>query len=125
MAQTERGEFPLVAAIDLGSNSFHMVLARADHGEVRILERIGEKVQLGAGLDKHGNLTEEAMQAGLDCLKRFGQLINGLPPGAVRIVGTNALRAARNRDVFINRVQDIVGHRVGVISGREIGRAHV
>lgn len=122
MAQTERGEFPLVAAIDLGSNSFHMVLARADHGEVRILERIGEKVQLGAGLDKHGNLTEEAMQAGLDCLKRFGQLINGLPPGAVRIVGTNALRAARNRDVFINRVQDIVGHRVGVISGREEAR---
>lgn len=122
MAQTERGGFPLVAAIDLGSNSFHMVLARADHGEVRILERLGEKVLLGAGLDKHGNLSEEAMQRGLDALRRFGQLINGLPPGAVRIVGTNALRTARNRDVFIDRVKQIVGHRVGVISGREEAR---
>ena len=61
MAQTELGDFPLVATIDLGSNSFHMVLARVDHGEIRILERLGEKVQLGAGLDEQGILNEEAI----------------------------------------------------------------
>ncbi|WP_193073337.1 exopolyphosphatase [Pseudomonas sp. FME51] len=122
MAQTEHTDFPLVATIDLGSNSFHMVLARVDHGEIRILERLGEKVQLGAGLDEQNNLSEEAMQRGVDCLRRFAQLINGLPAGAVRIVATNTLRVANNRDVFINKVKDVLGHRVDVISGREEAR---
>ena len=122
MAQTEQADFPLVATIDLGSNSFHMVLARVDHGEIRILERLGEKVQLGAGLDEKTNLSEDAMQRGVDCLRRFAQLINGLPAGAVRIVATNTLRVAHNRDVFINRVKDVLGHRVDVISGREEAR---
>ncbi|WP_185267221.1 exopolyphosphatase [Halopseudomonas xiamenensis] len=122
MVQTEHTDFPLVATIDLGSNSFHMVLARVDHGEIRILERIGEKVQLAAGLDDDDNLSEEAMQRGLDCLRRFAQLINGLPAGAVRIVATNTLRVARNRAVFIQQVKQILGHRVEVISGREEAR---
>ena len=117
--QTEQPDFPLVAAIDLGSNSFHMVLARVDHGEIRILERLGEKVQLAAGLNDQGELSDEAMQRGLDCLRRFAQLINGLPAGAVRIVGTNALREARNRSQFIRQVRQIVGHPVDVVSGRE------
>ncbi|WP_043310886.1 exopolyphosphatase [Pseudomonas sp. ML96] len=115
-------QFPLIAAIDLGSNSFHMVLAKADHGEIRILERLGEKVQLAAGLDDERQLSEEAMQRGLDCLRRFGQLIQGLPHGAVRIVGTNALREARNRAEFIRRADEMLGHQVEVISGREEAR---
>ncbi|WP_437879476.1 exopolyphosphatase [Pseudomonas sp. LRF_L74] len=114
--------FSLIAAIDLGSNSFHMVLAKADHGEVRILERLGDKVQLAAGIDDQRMLSEEAMQRGLDCLSRFGQLIQGLPQGAVRIVGTNALREARNRGEFIRRAEAILGHQVDVISGREEAR---
>lgn len=122
MAQNEQVDLPLVATIDLGSNSFHMVLARVDHGEVRILERLGEKVQLAAGLDEQKNLSEEAIQRGLDCLRRFAQLINGLPTGAVRIVATNTLRMARNRAVFIRGASDILGHRVDVISGREEAR---
>lgn len=122
MAQIEQADMPLVATIDLGSNSFHMVLARVDHGEIRILERLGEKVQLASGLDEDDNLSEEAMQRGLDCLRRFAQLINGLPPSAVRIVATNTLRVARNRAVFIRQVKDILGHRVDVISGREEAR---
>src|SRR5690554_5331975 len=107
MAQKEQVDLPLVATIDLGSNSFHMVLARVDHGEVRILERLGEKVQLASGLDEQGNLSEEAMQRGLDCLRRFAQLINSLPASAVQIVATNTLRVARNRAVFISQVKDI------------------
>lgn len=122
MALNEQVDFPLVATIDLGSNSFHMVLARVDHGEVRILERLGEKVQLAAGLDEQENLSEEAMQRGLDCLRRFAQLINGLPPEAVRIVATSTLRVARNRAAFIRQVREILGHRVDVISGREEAR---
>ena len=115
-------QFPLIAAIDLGSNSFHMVLARAEHGEIRILERLGEKVQLAAGLDDERQLSEEAMQRGLDCLRRFGQLIQGLPQAAVRIVGTNALREARNRAEFIRRANELLGHQIDVISGREEAR---
>lgn len=122
MVQRERSDFPLVAAIDLGSNSFHMVLAKVDHGEIRILERLGEKVQLAAGLNEKGELNDESMQRGLDCLRRFAQLTNGLPDGAVRIVGTNALREARNRGQFMRQVRQIIGHKVDVISGREEAR---
>lgn len=122
MVQRKQADIPLVAAIDLGSNSFHMVLAKVDHGEIRILERLGEKVQLAAGLNEQGDLTEEAMQRGIDCLRRFAQLTNGLPEGAVRIVGTNALREARNRAQFMRQVRQIIGHRVDVVSGREEAR---
>ena len=112
----------LIAAIDLGSNSFHMVVAKTNQGEIRILERLGEKVQLAAGIDEQRQLSEESMQRGLDCLKRFAQLINGLPLGAVRIVGTNALREARNRAEFIRRAEALLGHPVEVISGHEEAR---
>lgn len=122
MLQAAAKHFSMIAAIDLGSNSFHMVLAKADHGEIRILERLGEKVQLAAGIDEQRLLSEEAMQRGLDCLRRFAQLIIGLPEGAVRIVGTNALREARNRGEFIRRAEAILGHPVEVISGREEAR---
>lgn len=122
MPQTKAKNLSLIAAIDLGSNSFHMVVAKAHVNEIRILERQGEKVQLAAGIDEERRLSEESMQRGLDCLKRFAQLINGLPLGAVRIVGTNALREARNRNEFIVRAEQILGHPVEVISGREEAR---
>lgn len=122
MPHSKAKHLSLIAAIDLGSNSFHMVVAKADSGEIRILERLGEKVQLAAGIDDERQLSEESMQRGLDCLKRFAQLINGLPLGAVRIVGTNALREARNRGEFIRRAEGILGHPVEVISGREEAR---
>lgn len=122
MPQSAIKNFPVIAAIDLGSNSFHMVLAKTDHGEIRILERLGEKVQLAAGIDDDRLLTEDAMQRGLDCLRRFAQLTAGLPQGAVRVVGTNALREARNRAEFIRRAEAILGHPVEVISGREEAR---
>nr|WP_298168012.1 exopolyphosphatase [uncultured Pseudomonas sp.] len=122
MPHTPAESFPLIAAIDLGSNSFHMVLAKADHGELRILERLGDKVQLAAGIDEQRLLSEEAMQRGLDCLRRFAQLTASLPEGAVRVVGTNALREAHNRGEFIRRAEEVLGHPVEVISGREEAR---
>lgn len=122
MQATIPKNFPLIAAIDLGSNSFHMVLAKTDQQGFRTLERIGEKVQLAAGIDDNLQLNEAAMQRGLDCLGRFAQLIQGLPQGAVRIVGTSSLRVAHNREEFIERAQALLGHEVEVIAGREEAR---
>lgn len=112
----------LLAAIDMGSNSFHMVVARQVHGEIRTLEKMGEKVQLGAGLDENNYLTEEAQQRALDCLSRFAQRLSGMPQEAVQIVGTNALRVARNANSFIARAEEVLGYPVEIIAGREEAR---
>lgn len=110
------------AAIDLGSNSFHLIVAREVHGELQPLDRIGEKVQLAAGLDDKQCLTDSAMERGFNCLERFAQRLAGMPPYQVRVVGTNTLRAARNRVQFIERAEELLGVPVEVISGREEAR---
>lgn len=112
----------IVAAIDMGSNSFHMVVARLVNGEIRILEKMGEKVQLAAGLDDSGCLTEEAQERALECLRRFAQRLQGMPADSVQVVGTNALRVARNAGAFINRAEEILGYPAEVIAGREEAR---
>ncbi len=111
----------LLAAVDLGSNSFHMVVAKVEHGEVRPLESFADRVQLAAGM-KDGMLSEEAVARGLDCLRRFRQALDSYKPGAVRIVGTNALRAAKNGSQFRRAAADIMGQMVEVIPGREEAR---
>lgn len=111
-----------LAAIDMGSNSFHMVVAQLVHGEIRTMERMGEKVQLGDGLDSDNCLTEEAQQRGLDCLRRFAQRLNGTPAEGVQIVGTNALRMARNANQFMARAAEVLGYPVEIIAGREEAR---
>ena len=111
-----------LAAIDMGSNSFHMVVARLVHGEIRTVEKMGEKVQLGAGLDAQNRLTDEVQERALACLSRFAQRLQGMPPEAVQIVGTNALRIARNANEFLNRAEHVLGYPVEVIAGREEAR---
>jgi len=111
-----------IAAIDLGSNSFQMVVAQLVHGELRILDRLGEKVQLGAGLNSDGELDEAAQQRALDCLSRFHQRIADLAAENVQIVGTNALRVAKNRKVFLRRAEEVMGFPIEIISGREEAR---
>lgn len=112
----------LLAAIDMGSNSFHMVVARLVHGEIRTLEKMGEKVQLGAGLDSHNRLTEDVQERALACLSRFAQRLQGMPPEAVQVVGTNALRVARNAHEFMARAEEMLGYPVEIIAGREEAR---
>ena len=112
----------VLAAIDLGSNSFHMVVARVVQGEIRPVEKLGEKVQLAAGVDRLNYLSEEAQQRGLECLQRFAQRIRGMPHNAVQIVGTNALRMARNAREFIRQAEAVIGYPIEVISGREEAR---
>lgn len=112
----------LLGAIDLGSNSFHLAIARLDHGEVRKVASISEKVQLAAGLDEENRLSEEAMQRGIDCLRRFAQHVGEIKPERLRIVATNALRKAVNADEFIKRANVLLPKPIEVIAGREEAR---
>lgn len=111
-----------IAAVDLGSNSFHMVVARVGDGHLRILDKMKEMVRLAAGLDAHHHITEAAMQRAIDCLARFGERLRDIPDGDVRIVGTNTLRQARNSKRFIRRAEAALGHPIDIIAGREEAR---
>ena len=110
-----------LAAVDLGSNSFHLIIARIEHSEMRPVEVLAEKVQLGAGLE-NGRLTDDAIERGLDCLSRFAQLLESIEPEKIRVVGTNALRQAKNRHNFTEPARKILGCPVDVIYGREEAR---
>lgn len=112
----------LMAAIDIGSNSFHLAIARLDHGEVRKVVSTSEKVQLAAGLDEHNILGAAAEQRGLDCLKRFVARLDSVPSERIRVVATNALRQAKNADDFIRHANEILPKPIEVIAGREEAR---
>src|SRR5690606_24941625 len=111
-----------LAAIDLGSNSFHMVVGRVDHGVIRVVDDLRDRVQLAAGLEEDGSLSAESMERALACLDRFGQRIDHLPERGVRAVGTNTLRQAKNGALFLARAERALGHRIEVISGQEEAR---
>lgn len=121
MSDKRPNDTALLAAIDLGSNSFHMLVARASHGEMRPVAALGEKVQLAAGLSS-GRLRSDAIARGLDCLARFRQVLDTLKPDTVRVVGTNTLRAAKNAGEFTSAASVLLGRPVEVISGREEAR---
>jgi exopolyphosphatase/guanosine-5'-triphosphate,3'-diphosphate pyrophosphatase len=108
--------------VDLGSNSFHMVVARVEDGHVHVLDRLKERVALAAGLDDEGNLTGRAQRNALASLARFGQRLRDMSPRNVRAVGTNALRRAKNSREFLTRAESVLGHSIEVIPGREEAR---
>lgn len=111
-----------LAAVDLGSNSFRLEIGQVDHGEFRRTEYLKETVRQGGGLDEDRNLTPQAMQAGWDCLARFGERLAGFKPSEVRAVATQTLREARNREAFLARANQMLGFPIDVISGREEAR---
>jgi exopolyphosphatase/guanosine-5'-triphosphate,3'-diphosphate pyrophosphatase len=111
-----------LAAIDMGSNSFRLEIARLGRGRYERIDYIKETVRLGAGLDEHGLLTEAAAERGLACLSRFAARLVGFSPPQVRAVATQTLREARNRDAFLQRAQTALGYPIEVISGREEAR---
>ena len=117
-------EAPLLklAAIDLGSNSFHLLLANHQAGQLQVVAKQGEKVQLAAGLDEDGMLSEEAMERALNCLAQFAPFIDGIEADHLRVVGTNALRAAHNSEELIERAEALLGHPIEIIAGREEAR---
>lgn len=110
---------PLYAAIDLGSNSFHMLLVRNAQGSMQTLAKIKRKVRLAAGFDDNSNLTEQAMQRGWDCLALFSERLQDIKPDHIRIVATAALRNAKNADIFIAKANRILGHPITIISGEQ------
>lgn len=110
------------AAIDLGSNSFHMIVARIQEGRLHIVDRMREMVRLADGLDESHAIRPAVQQTALDCLQRFGQRLKDLPQGAVRAVGTNTLRSATNSTEFLNRAEQALGHPIDIIAGIEEAR---
>lgn len=119
---TQDHAFETVAAVDLGSNSFHMLVARWHDGEVIKVDRLKETVRLASGLDAKNRLSDEARKRALACLERFGQRLRELPPGSVRALGTNTLRKARGARRFLEQAQEALGHPVEIIGGREEAR---
>jgi len=112
-----------IAALDLGSNSFHMVVARSlEGGDIQVLDKLKLRVRLAGGLDSSGHLTDEAEERALAALEQFGQRVRAMPRGSVRAVGTNTLRKLRNPLPFLVRAHKALGHPIEVISGREEAR---
>ncbi len=110
------------AAIDLGSNSFHMVIAEPEGSSIRIIDGLRVPVRLGAGLDSEKKLKKQTRNLALDALGQFAQRLRGVPLKQVRIVGTNTLRRARNSKDFMDEAHAILGKRIDIISGREEAR---
>ena len=112
----------LLAAVDLGSNSFHMVVARYVVGQLRIVDRIKETVRLAEGLDGRGGLNPDVMPRALECLARFGQRLRAIPPHRVRAIATNTVRALNNPQLFLMPAETALGHGIDVVAGREEAR---
>jgi len=111
-----------IAAVDLGSNSFHMIVARTSGHVFKVIDRLSDMVRLAAGLDADGQLSDDAQQRALECLRRFGERLRHIPSDCVQAVGTNTLRSARNADVFLNLAEEALHHRIEVIAGVEEAR---
>jgi len=111
-----------IAAIDLGSNSFHMVVAEENQGQLVILDRIREMVRLAEGLNDEGELDAAIEQRALDTLSRFGQRIRSLNSHCVNAVGTNSLRRINNSDEFLFQAEQALGFPIEIISGIEEAR---
>lgn len=111
-----------IAAIDLGSNSFHMIVARWDNGQLTLLDRLREPVRLGFGLQSDGSLSEDARERALACMERFGEALRAYPSRSVRIVGTKTLRSVRDSRQFLKEAEKRLGHPVEIISGDEEAR---
>ncbi len=122
MSSSTEKQPEVVAAVDLGSNSFHLIVARLHNGEVRVVDRLREMVRLGGGFDKQRRITPEAEQRALACLTRFGERLSGLPAECVRAVGTNTLRSAHDSGPLIEAMEQALGHPISIVSGVEEAR---
>ncbi|BCL77433.1 exopolyphosphatase [Jeongeupia sp. HS-3] len=120
----------LIAAVDLGSNSFRLQIARVQDGTLMPLTTLKEAVRLGGGLDADGCLSQEIQQEALAALRRFGKALSGLAPSQVRIVATNTFRVAKNIDDFQPLAEAALGFPIEIVAGLEearliyIGAAH-
>jgi exopolyphosphatase / guanosine-5'-triphosphate,3'-diphosphate pyrophosphatase len=115
-------EYSTLGAVDLGSNSFHLAIARVVDEQIYPLDSLRETVRLATGLAADKNLDERAQERAIAALKVFSERLAGMPRQAVRVVGTNALRVAKNSGPFLRRAQQALGFPIEVIPGREEAR---
>lgn len=111
-----------IAAVDLGSNSFHMLVARLVDGLPMPVDRLRERVALAEGLEESGQITKAAQQRAIECLERFGQRLRDHHSSEVRAVATNTLRRASKSAAFLKQLEAALGHRIDVIDGSEEAR---
>ena len=113
----------MIAAVDLGSNSFHLIVARVDeYGNFSMIDQMKEMVRLRGGLDSNNNMDEAVAQRALECLQRFGDRIRHLESRAVRAAGTNTLRTMKTSASFLLKANEALGHRIEIIPGHEEAR---
>ncbi|MEO8203916.1 MAG: exopolyphosphatase [Betaproteobacteria bacterium] len=112
----------LLAAVDLGSNSFHLAIGRVVDGQIYPLDSLREPVRLGGGLTADKRLDRATQARALDALAKFGERLRGFSPQAVRVVGTNTLRVAKNAPQFLHDAREALGFPIEVIAGREEAR---
>jgi exopolyphosphatase/guanosine-5'-triphosphate,3'-diphosphate pyrophosphatase len=115
-------EYNTLGAVDLGSNSFHLAIARVVGDQLYPLDSMKETVRLGGGLTAERQLDLAAQERALAALKRFSERLAGMPREAVRVVGTNALRVAKNAAPFLRRAEATLGFPIEVVPGREEAR---
>lgn len=111
-----------LAAVDLGSNSFHLQIGRVVGAQIYPLDAVREVVRLGAGLTAEKRIDRATQAAALEALAKFAERLRGFPRPAVRAVGTNALRVAKNSGAFLREARAALGFPIEVISGREEAR---
>ncbi|MCG3745708.1 exopolyphosphatase [Vibrio cincinnatiensis] len=111
-----------IAAIDLGSNSFHMVVAKVVEQDLQLISRHKQRVRLAAGLDEQKNLDHAAMERGLECLAMFAERLQGFTSDNVRIAATHTLRQANNAHLFLQRARDVIPFPIEIIPGSEEAR---
>ena len=111
-----------LAAVDLGSNSFHLEIGRVVDGQIYPLDAVREVVRLGGGLTAEKRIDRATQAAALEALAKFGERLRGFPRPAVRAVGTNTLRVAKNAPQFLRDARATLGFPIEVISGREEAR---
>jgi len=122
LSRLDRSNSSHIAAIDLGSNSFHMIIAKWDNDQLVVLDRLRDPVRMGWGLGSDGSLSEEARIRALNCLEKFGERLREHPSRSVRIVGTKTLRSVSDSSQFLADAQQRLGHPVEIISGDEEAR---
>ncbi len=115
-------ESPYFAAIDLGSNSFHMVVARINDDKVEIVDREKQMVQIARGLQPDGTLDDESQERAILCLHKFSERVRDIPTSQIRAVGTKTLRSAKNSTQFLKAAERVLGVKIQTISGYEEAR---
>lgn len=116
------GSGATVAAVDLGSNSFHMVIARWLGHDLQVLDRLRDPVRLAEGLDAQRHLSAAAQARALASLAQFGQRLRHLEPRYLRAVATNTFRRARGLDRFRADAEAALGLPIEVLAGHEEAR---